>query len=215
MPDPLLRAEAISRSVDGRNLWRDLSFELSSRQCLVLQGPSGSGKTLLLRTLIGLERLEEGRIECFGLDLQNADIPRLRSRIVLVAQSTGLTGRTVEDVLVAPFDFDVHAGRTWDRSKAVRLAARFDRDESFLSGVIDDLSGGERQITSLMRALLLNPDILLLDEPTAHLDPDTTRSVETLIGEWVDNGGAAIWTTHSSDQAERVRRGDSIDLSRV
>lgn len=215
MEAPRLRVEGISRTVDGRVLWSDLSFDLGSKQCLVLKGPSGSGKTLLLRTLVGLEQLESGRIECFGENLGSADIPRMRARMILVPQSSHLTGRTVRDVLRAPFDLEVHTSRTWNEERAERLAERFERDTSFLSAETDDLSGGERQIAALIRALLLEPEVLLLDEPTAHLDPNTRAAVESRIGQWVDEGGAAIWTTHSGDQAERVRRGGSIDLSDI
>ncbi len=213
MKAPRLRVEGISRKVDDRTLWSDLSFKLEPEQCVVLKGPSGSGKTLLLRTLVGLERLESGRIECFGEDLGSADIPRLRARMMLVPQSHHLAGRTIEDVLRAPFDLEIHTSRSYEPSEAERLVSGFGRDRNFLSAEVDDLSGGERQIAALVRALLLKPDILLLDEPTAHLDSTTRDAVETTIGDWVDAGGSAIWTTHSADQAERVRRGGSIDLS--
>lgn len=213
MATPRLCAEGISRTVDDRTLWSDLSFDLEPKQCLVLKGPSGSGKTLLLRTLVGLEPLESGRIECFGEDLGETHIPRLRARMMLVPQSSHLTGRTIEDVLRAPFDLDIHASRSYDRSAAERLILVFGRDTGFLSADVDDLSGGERQVASLVRALLLEPEILLLDEPTAHLDSDASGAVESTIGDWVDSGGSAIWTTHSGDQAERVRRGGSIDLA--
>jgi len=206
-----LRAERLARTVDDRTLWSDLSFALESGQCLVLQGPSGAGKTLLLRTLVGLERLESGRVECFGEDLGSTDIPRLRARMMLVPQSPRLSGKTVEDVLRAPFDLEIHASRSWNPAAARQLISRFGRDESFLSAEIDDLSGGERQIVSLIRALLLDPDVLLLDEPTAHLDSTASEAVESIILDWVADDGAAIWTTHSADQAERVRRGGSID----
>lgn len=213
MATPRLRAEGLARTVDHRTLWSDLSFTLESGQCFVLQGPSGAGKTLLLRTLVGLEQLESGRIECFGDDLASTDIPRLRARMILIPQSVRLSGRTVDDVLQAPFELEVHSSRSWNSADARQLVSRFDRDEAFLAAEIDDLSGGERQIVALIRALLLDPDVLLLDEPTAHLDSATTEAVESIILDWVSDGGAAVWTTHSTDQAERVRRGGSIDLS--
>lgn len=204
MSEPVLRVESISRSVDGRVLWSDLSFELTEGQCLVLKGPSGSGKTLLLRTLVGLERLESGRIMLFGESPDSVGIPRMRARMMLVPQSASLTGTVVEDVLRAPFELDVHADRLWSTDEAERLGDRFGRDETFLSAELGDLSGGERQITALMRALLLQPEVLLLDEPTAHLDFGHALDAFEIVAEIQRSQSVTVVSvTHSINMASR------------
>ena len=98
--------------------------------------------------------------------------------------------------------------RKFDRRRAAELLSALGRDAAFLEKKVADLSGGEIQITALVRALQLDPTVLLLDEPTAALDGPTATAVEQLIDRWLTESGqrAMIWVSHNEAQAQRVGR---------
>ena len=88
----------------------------------------------------------------------------------------------------------------------LRWLAAFERDEAFLGKATAELSGGEAEIVALIRALGVEPSVLLLDEPTASMDPTATRQAEELLKHWVADTPqrATIWTSHDADQISRV-----------
>ncbi|MCA1657197.1 MAG: ATP-binding cassette domain-containing protein, partial [Actinobacteria bacterium] len=96
---------------------------------------------------------------------------------------------------------------SFDRRRAVCILAQLGRDEAFLEKKARDLSGGEGQLVALARTLQLDPSVLLLDEPTASLDPKTTLAVESLLQSWArERPGerAFLWVSHDQEQARRV-----------
>ena len=190
-----------------------MDLELSAGERAVLTGRSGSGKSLLLRTLCGLDRPDEGHIHHRGSPVVASDLPRFRARVTYVQQRPVLIPGTVLDNLELPLRFHVNAERGPQRRRATALLAQMGKSTEFLEQRASVLSGGEAQIVGLVRALLLEPDVLLLDEPTAHLDAETTECVEQVVLEWVDAGNrAALWTSHDRAQVDRVRRGSAIEL---
>lgn len=194
------------RRVGGRWLWRGLSFTLAAGERLGVVGPSGSGKTLLLRVLAALDRLDEGEVRFDGRSPDDREIPAFRASVVYLAQAPALVEGTVEHNLRLPFGFRVHEGEEYRREVALALLRELGRDEGFLERDGDDLSGGERQLVAFLRAHLLAPRVLLLDEPTANLDADATATLETLYRRWLGEADdrAAIWTSHDGDQIARV-----------
>ncbi len=204
--DALLVARGLRRDVGEQTLWYELCFELRPQERVAVQGPSGSGKTVLLRTLAGLEPLQEGTIVFGGRALDDWPMPAYRCRVTLLAQRPSLAEGPVEDVLRAPFSFRVHAERRYRREDAMAILGRVGRDEAFLERDTTNLSGGEQQIVALLRALLLEPQVLLLDEPTASLDAAATDAVEQLVALWLEGGRerAYLWTSHDAAQLARV-----------
>ena len=117
----------------------------------------------------------------------------------------------MEDNLRLPFSLLVsdHSEkyREFDRTWILKRLAELGRDESFLSKKADDLSGGEAQITALLRAVQLQPTVLMLDEPTAALDAASVTAIETLVDRWLTEPNqqrACIWVSHDPQQIERI-----------
>lgn len=202
---PALNATGLGRTVDGRALWSDLSIQLRPGDRIALRGPSGSGKTLLMRTLVGLEPLEQGDIQAFGRSLAEWRKPDLRARVMYLPQRIVLPPGTVAQAIERPFGFAIHSDRTYRRGEVVEMLRAFGREERFLHLRTEDLSGGEEQIVSFTRAILLRPDVLLLDEPSASLDPEATGALEDRLMNWhAEAGRAFMITSHDPDQLDRL-----------
>jgi len=211
---PLLEALGLGRRVAEAWIWRGIDLRLRSGQVGVLVGPSGAGKSLLFRCLCGLDLPDEGQVLLRSVPLDEVDRPAARARVTYLTQTPVIVPGTVADNLDLPYQFGVHAGlERPGRDRLVKLLARLGKDETFLERSHDVLSGGEAQIVSFARVLSLDPEVLLLDEPTASLDEESARAVEELVGEWVEEGERAVlWTGHDPAQAERVRSGPRLEL---
>jgi putative ABC transport system ATP-binding protein len=201
-----LVARGLFCAVDGRALWRNLELSVRPGERWAITGPSGSGKTVLLRTLAGLTPPQGGEIRFDGEPMNAWWRPAYRARVVYVAQRPALPEGTVQAALAAPFRFRVHHGREYSRDAASRCLAAVGIGAAFLDQDSDRLSGGEAQVVNLLRAILIAPDILLLDEPTASLDPARTTAVEALVRGWMagDKVRACVWTSHDAAQLARV-----------
>ena len=202
----LLEAEGlVRRAPDGTVLIDRISLAVRAGERLGIEGPTGAGKTVLLRALALLDPVEEGTVRHRGEPVDDRDVPRFRSRVAYLHQTPALLEGTVEESLRSPFELAVHGDRSFGRDRAVELLAAFGRDASFLAKQRDDLSGGERQVTALVRLLQLEPEVVLLDEPTAALDPETTARAEELLVRWVGGGErAAVWVSHDPAQTGRL-----------
>ncbi len=207
MSVPILQAREISRKVGVQILLDQISLSVFCGDRIALVGPSGSGKTVLLRALAMLDPLDSGLILWKGKPVADSFVPQFRSRAIYVHQKPALFDGTIEDNLKRPFLLQVHQEKHFQREQAIQQLEMLGRDESFLKKNYQDISGGESQLTALLRATQLNPEILLLDEPTAALDDQATAMVELLITNWLNDQQAKraiIWVTHDQKQAKRI-----------
>ena len=196
------------RSVaDGQWLLREVNLSVNVGDRVAIFGPSGCGKTVLLRSLAMLDPLDIGEIRWHGAGVEPQAMPHFRSQVVYLHQRPALLEGTVEDNLRQPFTWKVHADKTFSMDTIARWLQRLHRDVSFLQKRSRDLSGGESQITALLRAIQLEPSVLLLDEPTSALDQSATEAVEQLVNGWLGDATerrAAVWVSHDEGQAARV-----------
>jgi putative ABC transport system ATP-binding protein len=208
----LLEARNIGRkTVEGVWLLRDVSLNVKNSDRWAITGPTGSGKTLFLRALCLMDEIDEGEILWKGHSIENQDIPLFRRQVIYLHQRPVLFEGSVEDNLRLPFSLLVtqesEKSREFDQAWILKILAELGRDESFLSKKADDLSGGEAQITALLRAVQLQPVVLMLDEPTAALDALSVTAIETLVDRWLTEPNqqrACIWVSHDTKQVERI-----------
>lgn len=183
-----LEARALSRRKADGSAWliRDASIVIEPGDRIGIHGESGAGKTVFLRALAALDPVESGSIWWSGVEVSGPAVPRYRSRAVYLHQRPALVEGSVEENLARPFALRVHRDRRFDRERATELLESLGKSAPFLAKAQGDLSGGEAQIAALVRALLIEPAILLLDEPTASLDPKNAALVERTLRAWVD-----------------------------
>ncbi|WP_250472399.1 ATP-binding cassette domain-containing protein [Caballeronia sp. GAFFF1] len=208
---PLVAAKGVARrdALRGTVLLHPTDFALRAGERVAITGPSGSGKSVFLRTLALLDPCDAGVVTWRGERIERAGIPPYRRRVAYIAQRPAMLDGTVEDNLRYPYTLKTYRDAHFDRDAAARLARGAGRSADFLDKLASELSGGEAQIAALVRVLQLAPDVLLLDEPTASLDPASVRAIEALVGAWFDGGQgpqarACIWVSHDPEQALRV-----------
>lgn len=206
----LLEARDLGRRLAGTGRWplRHLDLALRAGELVTVRGPTGSGKTLLLRTLSGLDPVDEGTVLLRGRPFAGWEVVEYRRRVAYLHQAPALVEGTVRENLELPFRFAVHRERSYEPEIVRQLLGGLGWEPAFLDKRAENLSGGERQITALLRSLVVDPDVLLLDEPTAALDPEATAAIERLVEDWLDEGPerAVVWVTHAEEQARRVAR---------
>jgi ABC-type iron transport system FetAB ATPase subunit len=164
-------------------------LEIAAGECVALHGPSGSGKTLLLRALADLDP-HEGRVRLDGREQSELPGPQWRRRVgLLPAESAWWAERVGEH-------FAEGAGAMLE---ALGL------DPRCMGWEVSRLSSGERQRLALARLLAGEPEVLLLDEPTANLDADNTARVEAVIEAYRrERGAAVLWVSHDPEQRRRI-----------
>ena len=191
---------------DGSVLLNGVSLSVPAGSTTAVVGAPGSGKTLLLRAMSLLDPVESGEIRFRGRPVEDHEVPRFRRRVILLPQRSVLIEGSVRSNLQLPYAFAPTSEADYDEPRINSWLTSLDRDAALLDRDVRDLSGGESQVVALIRAVQLDPDVLLLDEPTSSLDAETTGAVERLVDEWyeADSQRALVVVTHLRAQAERI-----------
>jgi phosphonate transport system ATP-binding protein len=214
----MLKFENVTkRYPDGTEAIRNVSLHVPRGQFCVLLGPSGAGKSTLLRMANGLTRVTEGQVLLEGESLTDKTLPRLRRKVATVHQQFNLTPRmsvalNVLSGALTQVDF-LRAGLGWFpaklRAKACHLLAEVGLTPEHLPRRVSALSGGQQQRVGIARAFMMDPAVLLVDEPVASLDPRIARGILQLLRRQSRAHGATVLC--SLHQPELAREfGDRI-----
>ena len=201
---PVVSVCNLSTRLGGRWIHRHLNLEISRGDRVALVGDSGSGKTTLLRQLIGLLTPAEGEVRLFGEALFGGGVMRerrLRQRFgVLFQQGALFSALDVFDNIAFPLRELKILDETVIRELVMLKLAMVELPAHAAHLMPAELSGGMIKRAALARALALEPELLLLDEPTAGLDPDLSESFERLIRTlWAELGLTVVFVTHDLD----------------
>jgi putative ABC transport system ATP-binding protein len=181
---------------------------------LAIRGPSGAGKSTLLKMLARLIIPESGEIIFRGQSWQTISPMAWRTRVHYVAQKPVMFPGTLEENFRMPFKVSsILNGKGFSRENMLQYMAATDLPLSMLSQEAGTLSGGEAARAALIRALLVEPEILLLDEPTAYLDGDNRAAVIDLLNQWVFTQERAIIVVSHKD--EDISELDNVSILTV
>ncbi|MGE6194679.1 amino acid ABC transporter ATP-binding protein [Aeromonas media] len=202
---PLLELNAVSKQFGQNRVLDGVSLAVNPGEVIVILGPSGCGKSTLLRTLNGLEPIQGGDIRFDGERLDtNTDWQRLRQRIGMVFQSYHLFPnlRVLENVLLGPLQVQKRE-RQEALLQAEQLLTRVGLWEK-RHAYPRELSGGQQQRIAIVRALCMNPQVMLFDEVTAALDPEMVQEVLEVIRDLAGSGMTLLIVTHELAFARAV-----------
>lgn len=206
MENSLLSVKNLHKEFDQNTILKSINLELNKGEVIVIIGPSGCGKSTFLRCLNGLEDIQSGEIYLGGKQLQkNAkDISSMRQKIGMVFQSYDLfPHKTIlENILLAPLKVQKRK-RTEAEAEAMELLERVglaDRKNDYPR----QLSGGQKQRIAIVRALIMHPEVLLLDEITAALDPEMVHEVLQVVLDLAKRGSTMLIVTHEMAFAKAI-----------
>ena len=202
-----VRLERVSKSFGSRKVLDDVTFEVPARVAFIILGRSGTGKSVTLRHIIGLVRPDSGRVFVEGDEISALDGPALsavRKKIGFLFQNAALFDSiSVGENVAFPLrrhtrhtDAEIRR-RAQEKLDAVGLGKEYDKMPAALSG-------GMRKRAGLARALALDPSILLVDEPSAGLDPITADEIDELLLSLKQSGATIIVVTHNIPSARRL-----------
>ena len=201
-PSPIFSVQSLTKRYGTTTVVNDLSFDIAPGECLGVIGPNGAGKTTTIRMCLGLTTPDAGRITAFGLQMPQ-DALAIKEQLGIVSQFDSLDPdfSCAENLLVF--------GRYFGLKDAV-IKARIPRLLEFAAltskadAKLSELSGGMKRRLSLARALVNDPQLLLLDEPTTGLDPQARHLMWERLQRLVQQGKSILLTTHFMDEAERL-----------
>jgi tungstate transport system ATP-binding protein len=189
----------IQKSYKSNNALKSVSLKLEGNKIIVFLGINGAGKTTLMRIMAGLENPDSGKIQFNKKDIDNN---ALRKVSTLVFQKTAMFSMNVYDNL--SYGLKIRNLKEEEISKKVTDALCDVRLSGFEKRKAKKLSGGEQQRVALARAFLLDSNILLLDEPTANLDPNSATIIEKAIVSRKSSQKIIALSTHNLNQAKRL-----------
>ena len=226
MSAAVLRVTDLHLRRGTREVLRGVSVDVQPGETVILMGASGSGKTTLLRALAGLEPFEQGRVEIDGVVLGPAPAPErlraLRSKVGMVFQFHCLFEHltALHNVSLAPVH--VHRVAAGEAERRARELLRQLGVEHRAGALPRELSGGEAQRVAIARALATDPPVLLMDEPTASLDPARRTELVAIMQSLVQRGRTLVVASHDEEfvrgaggRVVRLANGEVTNLSGV
>ena len=201
-PEPLFSASHLSKRYSDNTVVDDLSFQIAAGECLGVIGPNGAGKTTTIRMCLGQSVPDGGSITAFGLAMPR-DSLAIKAQLGVVSQLDTLDPdfTCAENLLVYGRYFGMKSSQIRERIPALLAFASLTSKATAKPG---ELSGGMKRRLSLARALVNNPRLLLLDEPTTGLEPQARHLMWERLQLLLQEGKSILLTTHFMDEAERL-----------
>lgn len=204
------------RTLKNRNSFIKASGAVSTGSILSIEGPSGAGKSTLLRILARLIVPEAGDVYLWGQHWYSIPPGIWRRRVHYLSQKPIMLAGTVEDNFRLPFAMKIAKKQgPYTKDKVESYMKALDLPMSFISQKAQTLSGGEASRVALIRALLIDPEVLLLDEPTAYLDRVSRSRVIQLISRWVKEQPrrAVIIVSHNEEDIKNLDNHSVLEIS--
>lgn len=207
MTEEILKVSHLNKFYGDWQALHDINFDLKKSEVLALLGPSGSGKSTLIRCLNGLEEYRDGEIIFNGAKVEPSEKnwQRLRQKIGMVFQSYDLFPNmtVLENILLGPTKVQKRDRATVEQ-EALALLDRVGLKEH-ANSYPRQLSGGQKQRVAIVRALALQPEVMLFDEVTASLDPEMVRGILDIIKELANDGAMTMLiVTHEMNFAAQI-----------
>lgn len=202
----LLKVEHLYKKFDKREVLKDISFEIKEGEVVAIIGPSGSGKSTLLRCLNMIETPTKGKIiyDNHNITGKNINLNKYRMNVGMVFQQFNLfpNYNVIENLTLVPKKLRIEEEKVI-LDKAKYYLKEINLEDKEISK-ISNLSGGEQQRVAIARALMMNPKILLFDEPTSSLDPQMTQDVLELIKKIKEEGMNIIIVSHELNFVKEI-----------
>lgn len=192
----LIEVHNISKTIRGKEILKDISFEIKSGECVALIGPNGAGKTTLMDCLIGDKAVSSGQIQLNGLEPGSA---KLKELVAVLPQENQVVQKLTVQELICFFQ-SIYPQPLSD----VAVDALLGFDASQKDQLAEKLSGGQKRLLSFVLALIGRPRILFLDEPTAAMDTSTRQRFWEIIHGLKDEGVTILYSSHYIEEVEHT-----------
>lgn len=204
--DPIVSIKDVHKSFGPLEVLKGISLDVMKGEVICIIGPSGSGKSTLIRCINALNDIQAGSIRVEGLEVHdpNLDQLELRKKVGMVFQQYNLFPHktALENVMMAPvLVLKEDKASVEKRARALIRKVRLEGKEDSYPG---ELSGGQQQRVAIARSLAMRPDVMLFDEVTAALDPETVKEVLVTIKELAQDGMTCILVTHEMGFAREI-----------
>ena len=203
---PIVSLENVHKSFGTLEVLKGISFDVMKGEVICIIGPSGSGKSTLIRCINALNSINSGSIKVRGLEVNDPDLNKLelRKNVGMVFQQYNLFPHKtpLENIMMAPMlVLKESKDEVLSKARSLIRKVRLEDKENTYPG---ELSGGQQQRVAIARSLAMNPDVMLFDEVTAALDPETVKEVLVTIKELASEGMTCILVTHEMGFAREL-----------
>ncbi|WP_420862537.1 amino acid ABC transporter ATP-binding protein [Algirhabdus cladophorae] len=203
---PIVSIRNVRKSFGALEVLKGIDMDIMKGEVICIIGPSGSGKSTLIRCINALNDIQEGSIKVEGIEVHRPDLDKLelRKKIGMVFQQYNLFPHktALENIMMAPvLVMKENKTEVEQRARALLKKVRLEGKENAYPG---ELSGGQQQRVAIARSLAMQPDVMLFDEVTAALDPETVKEVLLTIKELAADGMTCILVTHEMGFAREV-----------
>ncbi len=202
----LIKVTGLKKNFGSLEVLKDINTEIKKGEVVVVIGPSGSGKSTFLRCLNRLEEPTGGKIELNGIDItdRKVNINKHREKMGMVFQQFNLFNNhtILKNITLAPVKLGIMK-KAEAEEKAIELLRRVGLEDK-ANAYPSQLSGGQKQRVAIVRALAMNPEVMLFDEPTSALDPEMVGEVLEVMKELAQSGMTMVVVTHEMGFAKEV-----------